>query len=83
MQHFKYNILRREKANTFSNLFRNAITEVVTGNPEIKLNPIKQPEETSLILGVIANYTYEMILIILDSSLKVSYKDQNRASQGY
>ncbi|MBU5313120.1 transporter substrate-binding domain-containing protein [Tissierella carlieri] len=66
----------RESKYFFSNLFRNAITEVVTGNPEIKLNSYKEIEENKLTLGVIANYTYGDDIDNIDSSLKVSYKDQ-------
>ncbi len=66
----------RESKYFFSNLFRNAITEVVTGRPEIKLNSHKEIEENKLTLGVIANYTYGDDIDNIDSSLKVSYKDQ-------
>ncbi|MCQ4924013.1 transporter substrate-binding domain-containing protein [Tissierella carlieri] len=66
----------RESKYFFSNLFRNAITEVVTGNPEIKINSYKEIEENKLTLGVIANYTYGDDIDNIDSSLKVSYKDQ-------
>lgn len=66
----------RESKYFFSNLFRNAITEVVTGNPEIKINCYKEIEENKLTLGVIANYTYGDDIDNIDSSLKVRYKDQ-------
>lgn len=66
----------RESKYFFSNLFRNAITEVVTGNPEIKINSYKEIEENKLTLGVIANYTYGDDIDNIDSSLKVRYKDQ-------
>lgn len=66
----------RESKYFFSNLFRNAITEVVTGNPEIKINSYKEIEENKLTLGVIANYIYGDDIDNIDSSLKVRYKDQ-------
>ena len=66
----------RESKYFFFFLFRNAITEVFTGNPEIKINSYKEIEENKLTLGVIANYTYGDDIDNIDSSLKVRYKDQ-------
>ncbi len=66
----------REKKYYFSNLLRNAVTEVVTGNKDLALNSFKEIEEKKLSIGVINNYTYGDDVDSLDSSLKVPYPDQ-------
>jgi ABC-type amino acid transport substrate-binding protein len=66
----------REKKYHFSNLLRNAVTEVVTGNKDLVLNSFKEMEDKKLSIGVINNYTYGDDIDSLDSSLKISYPDQ-------
>lgn len=73
----QYSIERQNKY-FFSELFRNAITEVVTGNSELDINSYKEIEEKRLSIGVIANYTYGEDVDKIDLSLKVSYNDQTQ-----
>lgn len=68
----------RQNKYFFSELFRNAITEVVTGNSELDINSYKEIEEKRLSIGVIANYTYGEDIDKIDLSLKVSYNDQTQ-----
>lgn len=68
----------RQNKYFFSELFRNAITEVVTGNSELDINSYKEIEEKRLSIGVIANYTYGEDVDKIDLSLKVSYNDQTQ-----
>ena len=66
----------REKKYHFSDLLRNAVTEVVTGKEGLILNSYKEIEEKGLKIGVIDNYTYGDDVDSLDPSLKVTYPDQ-------
>lgn len=69
--------IKREKKYFFSNLFRNAITEVVTGNKKLELNSYSEIEEKKLSVGVINNYTYGNDIDKIDSSLKKSFNEQS------
>jgi ABC-type amino acid transport substrate-binding protein len=66
----------REKKYFFSDLLRNAVTEVVTGNKDLVINTFKEMEEKRTSIGVIKNYSYGDDIDSLDSSLKVPYPDQ-------
>ena len=66
----------REKKYYFSDLFRNAVTEVVTSNRGLNLNTYGEISEKGLIVGVIDNYTYGEDIDSIESSLKRSFKDQ-------
>lgn len=68
--------IEREKKYFFSDLFRNAVTEVVTGNKSLDLKSYFEIEEKKLSIGVINNYTYGDDIDKIDSSLKKSFGEQ-------
>jgi len=70
--------IEREKKYFFSDLFRNAVTEVVTGNKSLDLKFYFEIEEKKLSVGVINNYTYGNDVDKIDSSLKKSFDEQNK-----
>jgi len=70
--------IEREKKYFFSDLFRNAVTEVVTGNKSLDLKFYFEIEEKKLSVGVINNYTYGNDIDKINSSLKKSFEEQNK-----
>jgi len=70
--------IEREKKYFFSGLFRNAVTEVITGNKSLDLKSYFEIEEKKLSVGVINNYTYGDDVDKIDSSLKKSFDEQNK-----
>lgn len=63
----------RKKRFYFSDLFRDAITEVVTSNPELKINRYGEIEELGLSLGVIEGYTNGAEIDALKEDVKKTY----------
>lgn len=57
----------------FSKLFRNAVTEVVTSNPELKINDYGEIEKSGLRLGVIEGYTNGAEIDALKEEFKIPY----------
>lgn len=70
--------IEREKKYFFSDLLRNAVTEVVTGNKSLDLKFYFEIEEKKLSVGVINNYTYGNDVDKIDFSLKKSFDEQNK-----
>jgi ABC-type amino acid transport substrate-binding protein len=63
----------RKKRFYFSDLFRNAVTEVVTSNPELKINSYGEIETLGLSLGVIEGYTNGAEIDALKEEIKKTY----------
>jgi len=70
--------IERENKYFFSDLFRNAVTEVVTGNKSLDLKSYFEIKEKKLSVGVINNYTYGNDVDKIDSSLKKSFNQQSK-----
>ncbi|MGS0764594.1 substrate-binding periplasmic protein [Syntrophomonas curvata] len=63
----------RKKRFYFSDLFRNAVTEVVTSHPALKINSYGEIEESGLSLGVIEGYTNGAEIDALKGEIKKTY----------
>jgi len=59
----------------FSDKLRDAVTEVVTSNKDLKIESYPQIEELNLKLGVIAGYTNGPEIDALDESVKFPYSN--------
>lgn len=68
--------IEREKKYFFSNLFRNAVTEVVTGNRELILESYAEITQKRLSIGVIVNYSYGDDIDKIDSTLEKRFSSQ-------
>lgn len=68
--------IERGKKYFFSDLFRNAVTEVVTGNKSLGLGSYFEIEEKKLSVGVINNYIYGDDIDKICPSLKKSFDEQ-------
>lgn len=67
----------RESLYQFSDLLRQATTEVITSNPYLRrLDSYKDIATRHLIVGVMANYAYGEEIDSLDTSYKQEYADQ-------
>lgn len=65
----------REKRAKFSKLLRNAATEVITNNKDLKIENYKAIEEMGLKMGVMEGYTNGPDLDALSDSIKRPYAD--------
>ena len=66
----------RAKRYYFSNLLRDAVTEVVTGHNNLDLKSYREIIDQQLSVGVITNYAYGKDIDNIDVSLKRSFNSQ-------
>lgn len=66
----------RAKKYYFSNILRNAVTEVVTGHKNLDLKSYREISDQQLTVGVITNYAYGEDIDNIDVSLKRSFNSQ-------
>lgn len=66
----------REKAYFFSRLLRSAVTETVTGRPDLTLGSLKEVPGRGLTLGIIDQYAYGGEVDSLPASCKRAYPTQ-------
>lgn len=66
----------------FSQLFRNAVTEIVTGKPEFSIESYEDITTRRLTLGVIEGYTNGAEIDAIDGSLKRTYPGTAALLQG-
>lgn len=64
---------QREERFHFSKLLRNAVTEVITGNPQLTISSYEEIESKNLRLGVLQSYAYGDEVDRLDSRYKHEY----------
>lgn len=66
----------REKTYFFSRLLRNAVTETVTGRPDLTLDSLEELSEKGLTLGIIDQYAYGELVDDLPDACKRAYPTQ-------